>query len=48
MKCINCIYYPCMRLECEENSNCEYFRSIIETEINRIIKTKGDRLNVYN
>lgn len=32
MKCINCIYFPCIRLECEPNSNCDYYKSIVTAE----------------
>lgn len=36
MKCINCIYFPCMRMECEKDSNCDYYKSIVEAEIKGI------------
>lgn len=36
MKCINCIYYPCIRLECNPKSCCDYFKSIVEEELRSI------------
>lgn len=36
MKCINCIYFPCIRLECEPESNCDYYKSIVAAEIESI------------
>lgn len=36
MKCINCIYFPCIRLECDPDSNCDYYKSIVTAEIESI------------
>lgn len=36
MKCINCIYFPCIRFECDTNSCCDYYKSVVEEELNRI------------
>lgn len=45
MKCINCIYYPCLRIECGPKSNCDYFKSFVEEELtnidNRAVKLEG-------
>lgn len=32
MKCINCVYFPCMRIECEPDSNCDYYKSLVTAE----------------
>lgn len=32
MKCINCVYFPCMRIECYPDSNCDYYKSIVTAE----------------
>lgn len=36
MKCINCIYFPCIRLECEKDSHCDYYKSVVRAEIESI------------
>lgn len=44
MKCFNCIYYPCGRIECEAHSNCEFYKSIIDENLidKNIIKERNE------
>ena len=32
MKCINCVHFPCMRIEYDPDSNCDYYKSIVTAE----------------